>query len=123
MDEYWRLMYLKAKSVQINRSISDIVKVGSVSAAVLSNNYEVYTGICVDTNCSLGICAERNAIFNMLTEGGSFVRRLLILMPNGSFGFPCGACSEVIRQLNPKFYNQVELITSLFSDGVVTLMR
>jgi cytidine deaminase len=39
------------------------------AAAVLSSSGKIYTGVCIDTCCTLGICAERNAIFNMLTNG------------------------------------------------------
>ena len=34
-----------------------------------SESGRIYVGVCVDTACTLGICAERNAIFHMLTNG------------------------------------------------------
>ena len=39
------------------------------AAAVLSKSGKIYTGVCIDTCSTLGICAERNAIFNMITNG------------------------------------------------------
>ncbi len=51
-------MYLAAKSVQNRRKISDYVEAGGVAAAVLSASGKIYTGVCVDTACTLGICAE-----------------------------------------------------------------
>ena len=69
MEELWSKMYLAAKSVQNRRKISDYVEAGGVAAAVLSASGKIYTGVCVDTACTLGICAERNAIFHMITNG------------------------------------------------------
>ena len=58
MEEIWKEMYLAAKSVQNRRKISDYVEAGGVAAAVLSASGKIYTGVCVDTACTLGICAE-----------------------------------------------------------------
>ena len=37
---------------------SDDCSAGSVAAALLSQSGDVFTGICIDTACSLGFCAE-----------------------------------------------------------------
>ncbi|MCM1314466.1 MAG: hypothetical protein NC040_07980 [Muribaculaceae bacterium] len=67
--DIWEKLYLSAKSVQNERRISDYVSGGEVSAAILSSSGNIYTGVCIDTCSTLGICAERNAIFNMVTNG------------------------------------------------------
>ncbi|SKB77417.1 hypothetical protein SAMN06296386_10592 [Lachnospiraceae bacterium] len=59
----------------------------------------IYTAVCVDTSCTLGVCAERNAMFNMITNGENAIRRVLALMPDGKAGVPCGACREFMTQL------------------------
>ena len=69
MDSIWDEMYRAAKKVQNERKISDYVEAGGVAAAVLSASGMIYTGVCIDTCGTLGICAERNAIFNMITNG------------------------------------------------------
>ena len=92
MDPVWKTMYNAARSVQNDRRISRFVKAGCVSAAILAGSGKIYTGVCVDTCSSLGICAERNAIFNMITNGESEIRKVLALMPDGKTGAPCGAC-------------------------------
>ena len=69
MDEIWAKLYAAAKAVQQERQISDYVLAGGVAAAVLSKSGRIYTGVCIDTCSTLGICAERNAIFNMITNG------------------------------------------------------
>jgi cytidine deaminase len=62
-------LYEIAKSKNNPRKISPFIEAGGVTAAILTENGNVYTGVCIDTSCSLGICAERNAIANMLTNG------------------------------------------------------
>ena len=69
MDRQWEAMYCAAKSVQGVRQVSPYVQAGGVAAAVLSEGGKIYIGVCVDTASTLGICAERSAIFQMLTAG------------------------------------------------------
>lgn len=69
MDKIWEELYIVAKNVQNKREISNNMIAGGVAAAVESESGKIYVGVCVDTSCTLGICAERNAIFNMITNG------------------------------------------------------
>ena len=66
----WVSLYEAAKAVQRPRHVSSYIEAGGVAAAVESASGRIYTGVCVDTACTLGICAERNAILNMITSGG-----------------------------------------------------
>lgn len=50
-----------ARLVLNARRISDYVSAGEVSAAILSKTGKIYTGVCIDTCSTHGICAERNA--------------------------------------------------------------
>ena len=77
MDKIWDEMYAAAKAVLNERRISDYVTCGEVAAAVLSASGKIYTGVCIDTCSTLGICAERNAIFNMITCGESQISKVL----------------------------------------------
>ncbi len=106
----WDRMYAAALAVQNGRKISDYVETGGVAAAILSGSGKIYTGICVDTCSTLGICAERNAIFNMLTNGEQEIRKVLAIMPDGRNGAPCGACRELMVQLMPKTYKDIEIL-------------
>ena len=101
MEKVWKEMFDAAKAVQNARKISDYVTAGEVSAAILSGSGKIYTGICVDTCSTLGICAERNAIFNMLTNGETMIKKVLAVLPDGKTGAPCGACRELMVQLMP----------------------
>lgn len=97
-DGTWDKLYIAARKVQHERKLSPLIEVGSVSAAVLSAKGNIYTGVCIDTACSLGMCAERNAIANMITNGESQIIKIVAVMPDGKAGMPCGACREFMMQ-------------------------
>ena len=110
MRPVWEEMYRAARSVQNERRISDYVEAGCVAAAVLSAGGTIYTGVCIDTCSTLGICAERNAIFNMITNGEHEIEKVLAVMPDGRTGPPCGACRELMVQLMPRSYRRIEIM-------------
>ena len=83
------------------REVSRMVEAGGVAAAVESASGNIYVGVCVDTACTLGVCAERNAIFNMITNGENAIRRVIAVDRNGKAVPPCGACREFMTQLMP----------------------
>ena len=118
---FWSRLYESAKSVQNERKISEYVEAGGVAAAILSASGRIYTGVCVDTCSSLGICAERNAIFNMLTNGEQEIRKVLAVMPDGKNGAPCGACRELMVQLMPKTYRDIEIMLDYENEKIITL--
>ena len=120
MNSIWKEMYQAAKKVQNPRKISDYVEAGGV-AAVLSLSGRIYTGVCIDTCSTLGICAERNAIFNMITNGEQNIKKVLAIMPNGKTGAPCGACRELMVQLMPDNYQEIEILLDFETEKVITL--
>ena len=69
----------------------------------------------------MGICAERNAIFNMLTNGEQEIVKVLAVMPDGRTGAPCGACRELMVQLMPETYSGIEIMLDEETGRVVTL--
>ena len=117
----WARLFEAAKSVQNGRKISDYVEAGGVAAAILSSSGKIYTGVCVDTCSTLGICAERNAIFNMLTNGEQEIRKVLAVMSDGRTAAPCGACRELMVQLMPESYKDIEIMLDYENEKVVTL--
>ncbi len=121
MDKVWEKMYAAAKSVQNSRTVSKYIEAGGVSAAVFSSSGRIYTGVCIDTASTLGICAERNAMFNMITNGEDEITRVLALMGDGRCGAPCGACREFMVQLMPEKYKSVEVMLDYENEKIVTL--
>ena len=121
MDAVWTRMFDAAKKVQNGRKVSDYVEAGGVAAAILSASGRIYTGVCVDTCSTLGICAERNAIFNMLTNGEQEIAKVLAIMPDGRTGAPCGACRELMTQLMPERYRDIEIMLDYAAGRTATL--
>lgn len=99
-DGTWDKLYIAARKVQNERNISPLIEAGAVSAALLTAKGNIYVGVCIDTACSLGMCAERNAIANMITNGESQIVKITAVMPDGKAGMPCGACREFMMQLD-----------------------
>ena len=95
----WKKLYNAALEVQNAREISPFIEAGGVAAAILTKTGNIYVGVCIDTACSLGMCAERNAIANMITHGESRIDKVVAVMPDGRVGSPCGACRQVISEL------------------------
>ena len=121
MDQIWTDMYEAARAVLNERRISDYVTCGEVAAAVRSKSGRIYTGVCIDTCSTLGICAERNAFFNMITNGEQEIDRVLCILPDGSNGAPCGACRELMVQLMAGHYRDVEILLDYATGRTVTL--
>ncbi len=121
MKDVWEQMYDAAKSAFNPKQVTEYVSCGEVSAAVLSKTGRIYTGVCVDTCSGLGVCAERNAIFNMITGGEYEIDKVLCIMPDGSCGAPCGACRELMVQLMAGKYKDVEIMLDYSARRIVTL--
>ena len=107
MNDIWKELYNAAKNVLKPREVSKIIEAGGVSAAVESLSGKIYVGVCVDTACTLGVCAERNAIFNMITNGEDAIKRVIAIDRNGKAIPPCGACREFMTQLMPEDYRKI----------------
>lgn len=116
----WKELYAAAKSVQQFRTVSPFIEAGGVAAAVLTQTGNVYVGVCIDTACSLGMCAERNAIANMLTHGESRIARVVAVMPDGRVGPPCGACRELMMQLDAGS-GEIEILLDVQTEKTVRL--
>ena len=48
-------------------------------------------------------------------------RRVLAIMPDGKNGAPCGACRELMVQLMPKTYRDIEIMLDYESEKIITL--
>ena len=117
----WDRLYKAAMAVRNERRISAYVTCGEVSAAVLSASGRIYTGVCIDTCSTLGICAERNAVFNMITNGEQEIEKVIAILPDGSSGAPCGACRELMVQLMPEKYKGIEIMMDYRQERTMTL--
>ena len=121
MNDIWNRLHDAAMHVRKPRNVSRMIEAGSVAAAVESVNGNIYSGVCIDTACTLGVCAERNAIFSMITNSEDAIRRVIAIDRDGNAIPPCGACREFMTQLMPDDYRAIEIMTDYSTGRVVTL--
>ncbi len=100
MADIFDELYQKARAVVNPRRLSAEAKAGEVGAALLSENGKIYTGVCIETSCSMGFCAEHAAAAAMITAGENRVVKMIAVDANGKILPPCGRCREFISQLH-----------------------
>lgn len=113
-------LYEKAKSVVNPRDLSECADAGGVGAAILAKNGKVYLGVCIDTACSMGFCAEHAAAAAMVTDGENRVDKMVAVDWDGSILPPCGRCREFISQLHDENGSAQVLVAK---DLIVTLLE
>ena len=116
----WKKLYQEARKVQNSRTVSPFIDAGGVGAAILTKSGNIFVGVCIDTASGLGMCAERNAIANMLTSGEHQIDKVVAVMPNGKVGSPCGACREFMMQLDRNSGN-IQILLDLDTEKTVKL--
>ncbi|MGL5233417.1 MAG: cytidine deaminase family protein [Empedobacter falsenii] len=96
-------MNLKEVAVQWVKSIvlNDYIAYGDVATAIEAIDGNVYTGISMDTACSLGHCAEHSAVSEMLKHGEYRIKAVVAVDSTGNAVSPCGRCRELMSQLSP----------------------
>ncbi len=119
-ENIWDKLYNEARRVQNDRVVSPFIEAGGVAAALLTKAGNIYVGVCIDTASTLGMCAERNAIANMITNGESQVDKIVAVTPDGKVGSPCGACREYMMQLNQDS-GEIEILLDLESKKTIRL--
>ena len=96
-------LYSAALEVLNPRKVSEDVETGGVAAALATDKGHIYRGVCIDTACSLGFCAEHAAIAAMLTAGENRVESIVAVGWDKKVMPPCGRCRELLMQLgNPE---------------------
>lgn len=118
-DEQVKKLYDTAKAVAIPKVINEQMCSGGVGAAVLTKSGNVYTGVCIDTDCSLGMCAERNALSTMITNREYDVDMIVAVNKNGKVLPPCGACREFMMQL--KNSKNIEILVD--NNGTIVKLK
>ena len=73
-----------------------------VGAAIRTRSGATFAGCNVE-NASYGltICAERNAVFQMVAAGATDPEQIVIYTPTPTPTAPCGACRQVLNEFNP----------------------
>ncbi len=100
----------KAREVLNPRKLSHYAEAGGVASALLTDKGNVYVGVCIDTSCSMGFCAEHAAISSMITAGESRILKIVAIGKNGIMP-PCGRCREFISQIHDENFKTEVMIS------------
>lgn len=119
VDEKIKKLYDAAKAAVNPKKISEQMCSGGVGAAVITKKGNIYKGVCIDTDCSLGMCAERNAISTMITNGEFEIEMVAAVDKSGKVLPPCGACREFMLQLR----NSSDIKVLVDDKGTVIMLR
>ena len=111
-------LYEAAKSVVNPVKLSENADAGGVGAALLTESGKVYLGVCIDTSCSMGFCAEHAAAAAMVTAGEHRVLKMIAVGWDGGIMPPCGRCREFISQLHPDNFKTETMVAK---DAILTL--
>lgn len=70
-----------------------------VGCALMDSKGKIFTGCNVENaSYPAGVCAERTAIFKMISEGGKKIDKLVLVGSSEEPVFPCGVCRQVIQE-------------------------
>lgn len=73
-----------------------------VGAVVLTDDGQMFEGCNVENaSYGLAICAERNAVFQMVARDNQSIIAVCIYTPTHEPAAPCGACRQVINEFGP----------------------
>lgn len=92
----------KAKGVLKNVELNDGNSAGSVGAALLTKDGNVYLGINLDLCCGIGFCAEHSAVASMVTNREYEIEKIVAVSYRGNVLPPCGRCRELLYQVSKK---------------------
>ena len=72
----------------------------------------------VNTACTLGVRVEQNATFSLITKDENTIRRILSIRKTIP---PCGACRELLSQMMPGSYRDIEILPDYEKGRIVSL--
>ena len=114
----WGELIARAEQICCPRSLSSS---SEAAAAILTDRGNCYTGVCIDTPCSMGFCAEHAAAAAMITAGENRIVGVVAVHreEDGSVTIipPCGRCREFLCQL----HDDNHLAQVRLNDRTVTL--
>lgn len=95
-------LYQTAFSLINHKKLRNFGTSGHVACALETNQGNIFTGICIDLPCSIGLCAEQSAISEMVKNNETVIKRIVAVYEDGSILPPCGRCREFIGQIDDR---------------------
>ncbi len=102
MDIDFEKLIKEARKIANKRKLSEYATEGHVACALLTKNGNIFTGISLETKCSLGNCAEHAAVLEMLKNNETEIDKIVAYSAKGTIYAPCGRCRELIRMIDDK---------------------
>jgi cytidine deaminase len=90
----------RATALAVDFRASEHCTAASVAAALVTHGGRIYTGVCIDTACGLGFCAEHAPIAEMLKARESQVLTIVAVNSRAAIMSPCGRCRELLWQVD-----------------------
>lgn len=98
-------LILMASKATKGRRAPSYLKVGTAGCAIVTNKGSIYTGVNIKADCDIGLCAENNAIANMITNREYRIDKIVAVHRDGTVLPPCGRCRELIYQTSKENHN------------------
>ena len=121
MENVTDTLIKRAAAVVNSRRIGDRL-VGDVGCALVTDQGNIYVGVCLDTASGTGFCAEASAIAAMVTAGEFRISQIVAAWKDEKGKLyvlsPCGRCREFMRQMHGE---NLETNVVLGRDHVVKL--
>jgi len=109
IDNEFEMLYNKAKKLANIRDLTPHASCGHVGCALVTDNGNIYTGICIVADCGIGFCAEHSAIAEMLKNNESRIIKI-VAATSTEVCSPCGRCRELIRMVNNDNINTLVMV-------------
>ncbi|MDR1003283.1 MAG: cytidine deaminase [Oscillospiraceae bacterium] len=106
-------LYDAAYSTINHKKLRKFGESGHVACALETATGAIYTGICIDLPCSIGICAEQAAIAEMIKHNETQIRQIVAVHEDGNILPPCGRCREFIAQIDDRNADTIVLLPSM----------
>lgn len=111
----------KAASIVNPRKVGDDL-MGDVGCALVTDQENIYLGVCIDVGSGIGFCAEHSAISAMVTTGEYRIQKIVAVWKDEQGTVyvlsPCGRCRQFIYQVHKE---NIDTEVILDRDKVVRL--
>ncbi|HAN10146.1 MAG TPA: cytidine deaminase [Clostridiales bacterium] len=98
MNDQIRRKLIDIAKEEMQKAYAPVTKL-KVGSAILTENGEIYKGCNIESK-SFGslVCAERDAIFEAITDGNHDFVAVAVVSSLGDETFPCGICRQVMYE-------------------------
>jgi cytidine deaminase len=123
MSEMTEMLIERATAIISPWRIEDHL-IGDVGCALVTDQGNIYVGVCLDLPSGLGFCAEASAIAAMVTAGEQRIAQIVAVWKDADGAVyvlsPCGRCREFMAQIHSA---NVETEVILASDRAIPLRK